>query len=97
MSFGSAEIYIYRLKTKYQVISRSYVPFDSDGRSWRRDIRVSTNGYILGEFPLFCQAIRCFLLEVNRFTLEASPFYAKEDLEFFSRPPWASNQSCNVS
>lgn len=90
MSFGSAQIFIYRLKTKFQVVSRSYVPLDETG-SW--DIKsVSAIGYILGEYPLMCQAVRKYLVEVNRFTLEASPFYAKEDVDKMSVPTWSVNK-----
>lgn len=91
-SFGAAQIFIYKLKTKYQVVSRSYVPLDKTG-SWCI-LKVSQIGYVLGEYELLCQAVRKYLLEINRFTLEASPFYAKEDVPLFSVPEWASNR-CN--
>lgn len=91
-SFGAAQIFIYKLKTKYQVVSRSYVPLTKQG-SWEC-VKVSQIGYVLGEYTLFSQALRKYLLEVNRFTLEASPFYAKEDISLFSAPIWALNQ-CN--
>lgn len=92
-SFGAAQIFIYKLRSKYQVVSRSYVPLDSHG-SWLI-LKVSQIGYVLGEYQLLCQAVRKYLIEVNRFTLEASPFYAKEDVEIFSVPEWSSNRCSN--
>lgn len=90
-SFGACQIFIYRLRTKYQVVSRSWCPVDKHG-SWQI-VRLSAVGYVLHETKLFSSAIRAYLIFVNRFLTDASPHYCPDDIALFDVPLWSTDRS----
>lgn len=86
-SFGAAQIFIYRLKTRYDVCAASWIPRHDDG-SWYK-VKPTDHGYVLSSHKELRTAIYDFNRFVALFLRSADMFYAQNDLEYYLRPEWS--------